>query len=198
MLSRSFLTASLVLLLLSLSLQSLAQTSADGKQAPSSKTKPEDLSRRPGLLLAFESGAGWSLRPNPGVAAYGGVKLGGSGIALDLGYDHIPSHNGFSAEISGMLPVLRFPGPQKDENKNYLRIYAEPGLGLHAGGFVGAYPSAKVMMVLFSDRRLTSSATKWSPFVEVQRRFYLQPGQRGDLRISVGFMWAICEHCGLE
>jgi hypothetical protein len=180
-----------------LSLSSLAQTADDSAQSPS-KNKPEDLSKWPGLLIAFGGGSGLSLRPNSGVPAFGGMKLGACCVTLDLGYDRIPGHNGFSAEISGLLPIVRLPGPQKDENRNYLRLYAEPGLGFHAGGFVGAYPTIKAMLVLFSDRRLTSSSSKFSPYIEVQRRFFLHNGQRGDFRIAAGIIWAICEHCGLE
>ncbi len=192
----------LLLFLFGFSLPALAQTNTDDKQTPPGKTDskpPADLSKWPGLLIAFEGGSGLSTSPNPSPTAYGGIKIGGSGFSLDLGYDRVPSHNGFSAELSGMLPVLRFPGPQKDDMKNYLRVYAEPGLGYRAGGGGGFYPSAKVMIVLFSDRRLTSYVgTKWSPFIEVQRRFSLQPGQPGDTRVTVGIMMAICEHCGWE
>jgi hypothetical protein len=52
----------------------------------------------------------------------------------------------------------------------YLRIYLEPGVGYHVGGPSGGYGSAKMMMVLFSDSRLTSSDTPASFFVEIQRR----------------------------
>lgn len=97
-----------------------------------------------------------------------------------------------------MLPVFRFPGPQKDKAKNYLRVYAEPGAGYRTGGFLGGYASAKVMMVLFSDERLTSLQTKWSPYVEVQRRFPFGSPLQGDNRVAVGIMFAICKDCGLD
>jgi hypothetical protein len=96
------------------------------------------------------------------------------------------------------LPVFRFPRPQSNEMKKYLRVYAEPGIGYRAGGGVGTYASAKLMMVLFSDHQLTSSRSIWVPFIEVQRRFALQPDRHGDFRIMVGIMSAICEHCGLD
>lgn len=192
-----------IVLFLSLSLQSFAQIGADEKtpapvlNKPDAKP-PEDISRWPGFLMAIEGGSGRVSSSNPGLTAYGGFKIGGSGFTLDLGYDRIPGHNGFSTELSGMLPVFRFPRPQSNEMKNYFRIYAEPGLGYRAGGGVGTYASAKVMMVLFSDRRLTATGSNWSPFIEVQRRFALQPDQHGDSRIMIGIMSAICEHCGLD
>jgi hypothetical protein len=189
-------------LLLSLSLQALAQASGDDKQtAPGTNqnapNRPEDYSKWPALVVAAQGGGGWSSNPAYS-SAYAGVKIGLTAVTLDLGYDRVPQHNGFSTEVSAMLPVFRFPGPQKDETKNFLRVYAEPGLGYRAGGGVGGYASTKVMMVLFSDRRLTSSATKWSPYIEVQRRFPLDSPSKGDTRITFGMMFAICEHCGLD
>jgi len=64
---------------------------------------------------------------------------------VDLGYDRIQGRNGFSTEISGMAPVLRWPGPQKDESKNFFRVYAEPGFGHRwGGGTFGGHLSGKV------------------------------------------------------
>ena len=193
----------LPLFLLFISMQSAAQTV--------SNNPPEDLSNWLGLLMAAEGGGGWSATPGPSPTAYGGVKLGLPvkltpgyppktlyTFTLDLGYDRIASRSGFSTEISAMLPVFRFPGPQKDKTKNYLRVYAEPGAGYRAGGSLGGYASAKVMMVLFSDRRLTSLQTKWSPYVEVQRRFPFGLPLQGDNRVAVGLMFAICKDCGLD
>jgi hypothetical protein len=193
----------LPLFLLFISLQSAAQTV--------SNKAPEDLSNWLGLLMAVEGGAGWSTTPVLSPTAYAGVKLGlpvkltpGTPpkklytFTLDLGYDRMASGGGFSTEVSAMLPVFRFPGPQKDKAKNYLRIYAEPGAGYRSGGMLGGYASAKIMMVLFSDLRLTSTATKWSPYVEVQRRFPFSSPLQGDNRAAVGIMFAICKHCGLD
>jgi hypothetical protein len=194
----------IVLFLLTLSLlpQCFSQTDTGEKRPEPVPRTPdsacqEDVSKWPGFLIAFEGGSGRLSSPHPGPTAYGGFKIGGSGFTLDIGYDRIPAHNGFSTELSGMLPVFRFPRPQSNATKNYLRVYAEPGLGYRSGG-IGVYPSAKVMMVLFSDRRLTSTGSNWSPFIEVQRRFSSEPGQRGDLRVMIGIMSAICEHCGLD
>jgi hypothetical protein len=193
----------LLFFLLLFSSKSFSQTDSGDKPTPPiepvPKTKPaEDLSRWPGFFTGVEGGSEWFFHPNSDPSGYGGVKIGGGGYSLDLGYDHIPRHNGFAIEASGMLPVFRFPRPQKNEMKNYLRIYAEPGLGYRAGGGVGTYASAKAMLVLFSDHRLTASGSNWSPFIEVQQRFALQPGQHGDSRIMIGILSAICEHCGME
>ena len=97
-----------------------------------------------------------------------------------------------------MLPIVRYPGPQADEKRNYLRIYLEPGVGYHAGGPSGGYGSAKVMMVLFSDRRLTSSDTPASFFVEIQRRLPFGRSWHGDTRIIMGVIFAACNHCWLD
>jgi hypothetical protein len=190
-------------ILLLLSLQSFAQTQPEDKRPSAIPNKPdakpaEDISRWPGFLVALEGGSGRFSSSHPGPTAYGGFKIGGAGVTLDLGYDRIPAHNGFSTEISGMLPVIRFPRPQSNELKNYLRIYAEPGVGYRAGGGIGTYASAKVMMVLFSDHKLTSAGSNWAPFIEVQRRFSLQPDQHSDFRIMIGIISAICEHCGFD
>jgi hypothetical protein len=177
--------------------------------------REQQASGRPLELAWFahggEGGGGWSTTPGFSPTAYAGVKLGlpvkltpGTPpktlytFTLDLGYDRMASHSGFSTEISAMLPVFRFPGPQKDKTKKYLRIYAEPGAGYRSGGMLGGYASAKIMMVLFSDLRLTSTATKWSPYVEVQRRFPFSSPLQGDNRAAVGIMFAICKHCGLD
>jgi hypothetical protein len=189
--------------LLLLSSESFSQTNSEDNPTPpvanAPKPKPvEDLSRWPGFLMGIEGGSEWFFHPNSDASGYAGVKIGGGGYSLDFGYDRIPLHNGFSVEGSGMLPIFRFPRPQKDENKKYLRIYAEPGLGYRAGGGVGTYASAKAMLVLFSNSRLTSSSSTWSPFIEVQHRFALQPGQHGDSRIMIGIISAICEHCGMD
>jgi hypothetical protein len=193
----------LPLFLLFISLQSAAQMETN--------KSPEDLSNWLALLMAVEGGSDWSATPALSPTAYGGVKLGLPvkltpdtppktlyTFTLDLGYDRIASRSGFSAELSAMLPVFRFPAPKKDKEKNYVRIYAEPGLGYRFGGILGGYASAKVMMVLFSDQRLTSTTTKWSPYVEMQRRFPFNAPLQGDNRMAVGIMFAVCKDCGLD
>ena len=170
----------------------------------------EDLSNFLSLLLAAQVGAGMISNPQTATTAYGGIKIGGAynsrhppnsngrTVTLDLGYDRIASHNGFATEVSAMLPVFRVPGPQTDPNKNYLRVYFEPGVGYHAGAGLGGYASAKVMFVFFSDRRLREAADhNLSPFVELQRRLPFGEWRDGDTRVTFGVMLAACNHCGL-
>jgi len=123
----------------------------------------------------------------------------GRTVTLDLGYDRVASHNGFATELSAMLPVFRVPGPGKDPNKNYLRVYFEPGVGYHAGAGLGGYASAKMMFVFFSDRRLTTEGDNIaSPYVELQRRLPFGGWGSGDTRVTFGIMLAVCNHCGLS
>src|SRR5215207_6317640 len=104
-------------------------------------------------------------------------------VTLDLGYDRMQARGGFSGELSMMLPVVRFPAPHTTE-ATYACIYVEPGGGFRAGGGgFGSYVSAKAMLALFSDDRLTLSAAPPSLFVEVQRRFPLTALLRGDTRL---------------
>jgi hypothetical protein len=96
-----------------------------------------------------------------------------------------------------MLPLFRYPGPSKDDSKNFIRVYAEPGLGYRAGGGpFGQYSSAKVMVVLFSNKRL--GLDNGSPYVEFQRRFSFNSPLHGDNRVTVGIMVALCSSCGVE
>jgi hypothetical protein len=149
--------------------------------------------------------------PQTATTAYGGIKIGGAynsrhppnsngrTVTLDLGYDRIASHNGFATEVSAMLPVFRVPGPQTDPNKNYLRVYFEPGVGYHAGTGLGGYASMKVMFVFFSDRRLkTEGDNVASPYVELQRRLPFGEWSNGDTRVTFGLMLAVCNHCNLN
>ena len=93
-----------ILLFFALSLQSSAQMGSEHDPAPvpnkSDAKPPQDISRWPGFLFAYEGGGGTSS------TAYAGVKIGGAGVTLDFGYDRIPAHNGFSTEISGLLPLI--------------------------------------------------------------------------------------------
>lgn len=199
----------LTTVLLLLQSSSLAQTPQGNTQAEAQH--PEELSNWLGLLIAAEGAGGSYSNPSPTPSAYGGVKLGlpvipaGGNhpsryfdLTLDLGYDRLKSNNAFAGELSAMLPLIRFPGPQKDENRNFLRVYADPGIGYRAGGIIGGYASAKLMFAVLSDHRLTSNRTLPSPYLEVQRRFPFGSPLRGDNRIAIGLMIAICNQCGLE
>ena len=190
--------AAVLSLFLIFSSPSFAQANTGNNQVASTPTnaKQEDFSDWPNLVLAAQTGGGWFSNRGVGPTGYGGIKLGGSGFIFDLGYDHIPSHPGVSTEFSGLLPVLRFPRP-RDEKKNYLRIFAEPGIGYRGPGGIGGYLSAKVMLVLFSDLRI-SSPDKVSPYIEVQRRFPFDAPFKGDNRISFGLMFAMCRKCNFD
>lgn len=112
-----------------------------------------------------------------------------------MGYDRMQAHNGFSFDGSALLPIVRFPGPRRDETKNFVRIYAEPGVGERKGpGQFGGYLSAKVMVALLSNKRLTGDTWEGSPFLEVEHRFPFQALGQGDTRISFGLMLAITSH----
>ena len=142
-------------------------------------------------------------------SVFGGVKYGlgccirgthpyetGRTVTLDLGYDRVDSHSGFSGELSLMVPIVRFP-PPRSEASTYLRIYVEPGFGLRAGkGGFGPYASGKVMLAFLSDDRIFRFAA--SPFVEIQTRLPLLDPQRRDIRILAGMIATLCKHCGLD
>jgi hypothetical protein len=161
------------------------------------------------MLLAANVGGGFDANAPRQPTAYTGIKVGiscciagkhpretGRTVTLDLGYDRLRSNNGFSAELSTMLPIVRFPRPSNDP-QNYLRIYAGPAGGFRAGaGDIGLYASAKLVVALLSNRRIF--AFKTSPIVEIQHRFPFATPMHGDLRLTVGMMVALCKHCGLD
>jgi hypothetical protein len=187
----------LLILMLALTVSAMGQ-SVDNSASPApAADKLSDKSNWLDLLLAAEGGGGFFAGPTQ-PTAYGGFKAGISNVVLSFGYDRIHGENGFSGELSGMLPVFRFPGPQKNEFSNYVRIYAEPGIGNRsgAGGF-GPYLSGKVMVVLLSDNRLRldSDSLPASPYVEYERRFPFQALGQGDNRISFGLMLTLCHSC---
>lgn len=94
-----------------------------------------------------------------------------------------------------MIPVVRFPGAQIDDNKNFVRVYAQPGLGYRAGpGPFGGYFSAKAMVAFLSTDRLSGDAWKGSPFLEVERRFPFKGLGQGDTRVSLGYVFIISDH----
>lgn len=159
-------------------------------------TKLYDESNWLPIVMAAESGGGFTpggLQPT----AYAGVKFGIGSIVLNLGYDRLHAHDGFATQFSGMLPVFRFPGPQKNESKNYLRVYAEPGIGYRAGGGgFGGYLSGGVTVALLSDKRL--DLKRVSPYIEYQRRVPFTAPGRGDNRFTFGLMMALCAHCGFD
>ena len=161
------------------------------------------------LVMGINGGGGFDSSSPQRPAAYAGIKLG-SGccvrgqhplehaltVTFDLGYDRLRSRNAVSAEFSVMIPVFRFPNPGMNEAKTFIRVYAEPGAGVRAGGGEFAYYSGKVMIALMSDRQI--SAFSGAPILEVQRRFPLTSPLHGDTRLMIGFMYPLCKHCGFD
>jgi hypothetical protein len=197
------------ILLLCLQEPSSVQGAAPAGQGKPPQTKPKDLSDFLGLLLAADVGGGLDSTQQQ-ASSFGGIKIGlpvgvkGNPptvlrtVTLEVGYDRIQGRHGFSAELAMMLPVARFPTP-RTPRATYARVYVEPGGGFRAGGGdFGSYVSAKAMLVLFSDDRLTLSNARPSFFLEVQRRFPLTAPLHGDTRMVIGLMVAICNHCGLN
>ena len=177
--------------------------------APPADDVAKDLSDFMSALLAFGGGLGVNGEAPRRLSVSAGAKIGMPvtvkgdqphetlrTLTVDLGYDRIQSRNGFSTELSLMFPLLRFPTPHS-ERANYLRVYAEPGAGYRfGGGGFGPYASAKLMIALFSNYRLTALSGPASPFVEIQRRFPFSSLPRGDTRIVIGIIGASCNHCG--
>ena len=158
-------------------------------------------------VFALTGGAGQDATSRP--VGYVGIKLGAGccvrgkhpderalTITFDLGFDRLRSRNGVSAELSVMLPVIRFPHPGSHASRKFLRVYAEPGAGFRAGGGEFAYFSAKAMVALMSDRQI--STFSGSPIIEVQRRLPFTAPTRGDTRVMVGVMYPLCRHCGID
>lgn len=144
------------------------------------------------FLGAF--GGGTAMNPGQQPDVFGGLKIGGP-ATLDLQYDVVQGHSGFSVEGSGVLPLFRIPRFDPLKERKFLKFFAEPGMGYRAGaGPTGEYASAKVLLILLDDHWYN----KPSPYVEFQRRFPLNSPLDGDSRLVFGFMWAYCWHCGVE
>ena len=186
---------------------SSAQTTSPEKY-PTASDHPDESSSFD-LLLAWQAGAGRDTSAERFPTAYAGVKIGfdccnsgkhpnenGRTVTLDLGYDRLQRGNGFSAELSTLLPIVRFPRPA-NEAQNYLRIYAGPGGGFRMGGGPsGPFVSAIVAMAFLSDRRIY--AFKGSPLVQLEHRLPIGSARYGDTRLTAGMMLALCRHCGLD
>ncbi|HEX4004704.1 MAG TPA: hypothetical protein VHX60_00870 [Acidobacteriaceae bacterium] len=149
------------------------------------------------FIMAAGAGGGWDSSRSP--TAFAGVKIGGQ-ITLNLQYDRMQGHSGFTTEGAGVLPLFRVPAfaryasPETKENpkERFLRLYAEPGVGYRAGGGkFGGYTSAGMLFLLFPDDRQ-------QPYVEVHRRFPFSDPLQGDTRISVGVMISVCGQCGFD
>lgn len=200
----------LPILLIGLQGPSHAQTGAPAQHTSQLSTESKDLSDYLGMLLAASLAGGVDSSQHQ-ASVFGGIKIGmpvalkggfpselSRTMTLDVGYDRMHASHGVSAELSILLPIARFPTPHTS-NGTYARFYFEPGGGYRAGGAgCGSYASAKAMVVLFSDDRLTRSDAPPSVFFEVQRRFPLATPLRGDTRLVIGLMVAVCNHCGLN
>ncbi|MGA9071785.1 MAG: hypothetical protein WB424_16090 [Terracidiphilus sp.] len=154
---------------------------------------PVDDSQGPfAMMLAAGGGGGWD--SNGQTNGFAGIKIGGP-YSVDLQYDRIQGHNGFSTEGSAVLPIFRFPQFQENRKGRFVKIFAEPGVGYRAGdGPYGGYSSAKAMAVLLSDK-----STDWAaPYIEYQRRFPFGSPLQGDNRLTFGWMIAFCIHCGID
>jgi hypothetical protein len=154
------------------------------------RVEPVDMSK--GFLdLIMAAGTGGGLDSAHQPVEFVGVKLGGA-FTLDLQYDRIQGNSGFSTEGSAVLPLFRFPRPQVDKKKKYLKLYVEPGVGYRAGnGAFGGYSSAKTMLLLVSDSSWGGS----TPYIEFQRRFPFASPLQGDNRLTIGVMLALCRGC---
>lgn len=154
-----------------------------------------DASKGPlSLILAAGGGGGWDFAHQPN--AFAGVKIAVlMPVSLDLQYDRMQGHSGFSTEGSAVIPVFRVPGYQPFSEKNFVRFYAEPGVGYRAGGGpFGGYSSAKLMVLLWNS----PWKSDWSPYIEYQRRFPFESPLEGDNRIAIGLMAYVCSTCGFD
>jgi hypothetical protein len=146
------------------------------------------------LDLILAAGGGGGLDSNRQPTSFAGVKIGGA-LALDLDYDRIQGKNGFSTAGSAVIPLFRIPPPKLNQNKMFLRTYAEPGIGYRAGGGTfGFYSSAKLLCILFSVPKWQDS----SPYVEFERRFPFDSPLQGDNRLTIGVMLAIGQGSGIN
>lgn len=184
--------AVILTILLLLSLPTLAQsgctTNKPDKTNQIAVFKPYDISDVLEIMLAAESGGGFSGGPRQ-PAAYAGVRMGIENYVLNLGYDRLRAHDGFATQLSRMVPAFRVPGPQENKAKNYVRVYLEPGIGYRTGGGgFGGYLSGGVMAALLSDKRLGLMGL--SPYIEYQRRVPFSAPGRGDNRFTFGVMLA--------
>jgi hypothetical protein len=122
-----------------------AQGTTEAAQT-TAKTNPEELSDFLSTVLAMDGAAGFDANRPSGPTLFGGVKIGlpvglKGGypatllrtVTLDLGYDRMQSRGAVSAELSMMLPMGRFAGPDTKHAK-YVRVYAEPGAGYRVAG----------------------------------------------------------------
>jgi hypothetical protein len=154
-----------------------------------------DYSKGPlALMAAAGGGGGWDFAHQPNTFA--GIELAALiPVSLDLQYDRIQGHSGFSTEGSAVIPAFRVPRFQPFSAKNFVKLYAEPGIGYRAGdGPFGGYSSAKVLVLLWNS----PWKNDWTPYIEFQHRFPFESPLQGDNRITVGVIGYICGTCGFD
>jgi len=134
------------------------------------------------FVVAAGAGAAADARNQPNI--YAGMKIG-MAITLDLNYDCIGGHSGFSVQNAGMFPLLRYPGFVPGKKQRYARLYAEPGVGYRFGqGPFGAYTTAGALIML------PHHPDKPAPYVEYVHRFPFGSPWQGDNRIAFGVILA--------
>jgi len=153
----------------------------------------EDYDYSKGFLsLLAAAGGGGEVESTNQADWFAGAKIGGP-LSLDLQYDMVRGHSGFAIEGEPVLPLFRMPRFRPDEARNFMKIFAEPGLGYRTGaGSFNGYASAKVLVLL------TKGWDKGTPYLEIQRRFPFDSPMEGDTRVAFGMMFALCGHCGVD
>jgi len=161
------------------------------------------------LVLGLVGGGGADTRSPHRATQYGALKVGlgcctrgkhpnerGETVTMDIGWDRLRGRSAASVEMSLMVAVARFPRPLPNQSRRFVRLYAEPGVGVRAGGGSFAYYSAKAMIAFMSDDQILKFAS--GPIVEIQHRFPFGSLSRGDTRILIGVMAPLCKHCGFD
>jgi hypothetical protein len=144
------------------------------------------------FLGGFGGGAGLDSAGKP--SWFGGLKVGGP-FSLDLQYDRLQGHSGFSVEGAAVLPLFRVLPFDPRREKSFLKFFGEPAVGYRAGGGpTGPYAGTKVLAVWLTD--------KWTygvrPYIEYEHRFPLASPADGDNRLAFGVIEVLCAHCGFD
>ena len=161
------------------------------------------------MVLGLAGGGGIDAGSPQRATQFGALKLGlgcctrgthpnerGEVVTMDVGWDRLRGRSAASFEMSLMVGVVRFPRPLPNQSRRFVRLYAEPGVGVRAGGGSFAYYSAKAMIAFMSDDQILKFAN--GPIVEIQHRFPFNSLSRGDTRILIGVMAPLCRHCGFD
>jgi hypothetical protein len=161
-------------------------------------------------VIALIAGSGVTGGASPhATTEYAGFRLGvgcclrgkhpddrGETVTVDLGWDRLRSRSAFSFEMSLMVGVFRLPRPIRDQSRRFVRVYAEPGVGIRTAGGAFVYYSAKAMIAFMSDAQIDRGG--YGPVVEIQYRVPWSSMRSADARVMVGMMTPLCKHCGWE